>query len=94
MLIPIRAAIILVSLATLAMGARAQTGATPQSAPPASPVGSIVQNSTGTNSTNIGIINGQVTINNQDPGELAAMTKVFADQTSANAADKATAEVG
>jgi tetratricopeptide (TPR) repeat protein len=103
-MLPIRAVVILVSLATLAMAARAQTGPTPQAASPASrvgspvgspvrsPVGSIVQNSTGANSTNIGIINGQVTINGIDPAVLVAMTKTFADQQSATTADKAKAE--
>ena len=52
----------------------------------------IEQRSEGAHSTNIGIINGQVTINQQDPAALAAMARIFADQMSATSQAKARAE--
>src|SRR5215472_15175596 len=52
----------------------------------------VEQRSEGNNNTNIGINNGQVTINQQDPAVLAAMAKVFADQMSATAEARAQAE--
>jgi tetratricopeptide (TPR) repeat protein len=64
-----------------------------QGAPAGTGQGSVIeQHSAGANSTNIGVINGQVTINNADPSVLAAMAKTFADQISATAEAKAKAQ--
>jgi tetratricopeptide (TPR) repeat protein len=94
----VAAGLLVVALLVTGQVARgwAQAGAPPGSgqAPAAAPGQGtkIEQHSTGANSTNIGVINGQVTINQQDPSALAAMAKTFADQVSATAEAKAKAE--
>jgi hypothetical protein len=82
-MIPIRTAVIAGSLAMLIGVAGAQT-------PPPQPA--VVQNVTGNNNTNIGVNNGQITINGADPSVLAAMAKTFANEMAATATAKAQAE--
>jgi tetratricopeptide (TPR) repeat protein len=84
LMMPIRAVMFACSLATQIAVAHAQTG--PNTQP------NIVQNSTGNGATNIGVINGQVTINGVDPNVLAAMAKIFANEMAATATAKAQAE--
>jgi tetratricopeptide (TPR) repeat protein len=81
---PIHAVAIAGSLASLIGVAPAQT------APNAQP--NVVQNSTGNGATNIGVINGQVTINSADPAALAAIAKTFANEMAATAMARAQAE--
>ena len=83
------------SLAMVPIAAALLTLASPAHA--AAPSGSadtlaVEQRSDGDNNINIGVNNGQVTINQQDPAVLAAMAKVFADQMSATAEARAKAE--
>jgi tetratricopeptide (TPR) repeat protein len=65
-----------------------------QSAMPSDSQGSVTieQRLECSNNTNIGVNNGQVTINQQDPAALAAMARVFADQMSATTEARAKAE--
>ena len=82
-MIPLRAAVIAGSLAMLIGVAGAQT-------PPPQPA--VVQNMTGNSNTNIGVNNGQITINGADPSVLAAMAKTFTNEIAATTTARAQAE--
>jgi hypothetical protein len=78
------AVVVACSLAMLLDVAGAQTPPAPQPA--------IVQNVTGNSNTNIGVNNGQVTINGVDPAMLMAMTNTFTNEIAATATARAQAE--
>jgi tetratricopeptide (TPR) repeat protein len=79
-MMPIYAVAIVLTLASI-VAADAQT-------PPLA----VEQRVQGNNNTNVGVINGQVTINQQDPAVLMAMVKTFANEMAATTAAKAQAE--
>src|SRR5271166_1585006 len=83
-MIPMRAVVIACSLATVIGAGRAQTPPLPQP--------TVVQNVTGNGNTNVGVNNGQITINGVDPNVLATMAKTFANEIAATATARAQAE--